>query len=107
MPPPSRMVRALHSQSALSLQVLHSSQRSSCRDTYATRSKTERAAADKSPNHFEKKDDTVENHAALIDSTSPVVLVIGTTGQVGRRIVDEFDREPGDVRVRYAARKPE
>lgn len=41
------------------------------------------------------------------DATNPTVLVIGTTGQVGRLIVDEFDRDPGDVRVRYAARKPE
>jgi NAD(P)H dehydrogenase (quinone) len=49
----------------------------------------------------------VENHAAEIDSTSPTVLVIGTTGQVGKLIVDEFDRDPGNIRVRYAARKPE
>ncbi|WP_179090816.1 NmrA family NAD(P)-binding protein [Rhodococcus sp. D-1] len=41
------------------------------------------------------------------DSTNPVVLVIGTTGQVGKLIVEEFDREPGSARVRYAARKPE
>ncbi|MCZ4590368.1 hypothetical protein O4328_43285 [Rhodococcus opacus] len=40
------------------------------------------------------------------NATKPVVLVIGTTGQVGKLIVDEFDRDPGDVRVRYAARKP-
>lgn len=46
------------------------------------------------------------NRAAEIDSTNPVVLVIGTTGQVGKLIVDEFDRDPGTVRVRYAARKP-
>jgi NAD(P)H dehydrogenase (quinone) len=48
----------------------------------------------------------VGNAAAQIDLTSPVVLVIGTTGQVGKLIVDEFDRDPGNVRVRYAARKP-
>lgn len=46
------------------------------------------------------------NPAVESNSTKPVVLVIGTTGQVGKLIVDEFDRDPGDVRVRYAARKP-
>lgn len=49
----------------------------------------------------------MKNHAAEIDSTSPIVLVIGTTGQVGKFIVEEFDRDSGNVRVRYAARKPE
>lgn len=49
----------------------------------------------------------MENIAAASDSTNPVVLVIGTTGQVGKLIVEEFDRAPGNVRVRYAARKPE
>jgi NAD(P)H dehydrogenase (quinone) len=47
----------------------------------------------------------VENHG--VNDSSPVVLVIGTTGQVGKLILAEFDREPGAVRVRYAARKPE
>lgn len=42
-----------------------------------------------------------------IDSTKPLVLVIRTTGQVGTFIMAEFDRDPGDVRVRYGARKPE
>ena len=32
---------------------------------------------------------------------NPIVLVIGTTGQVGRLIVEEFDRDPGNIRVRY------
>jgi NAD(P)H dehydrogenase (quinone) len=49
----------------------------------------------------------VTTHAAEVEPTSPHVLVIGTTGQVGKYIVEEFDREPGNVRVRYAARKPE
>ena len=35
----------------------------------------------------------------------PNVLVIGATGQTGRLIVNEFDRDPGPVRVRLAARK--
>jgi uncharacterized protein YbjT (DUF2867 family) len=43
----------------------------------------------------------------VTDPAGPVVLVIGTTGQVGKLILAEFDREPGHVRVRYAARKPE
>jgi NAD(P)H dehydrogenase (quinone) len=47
----------------------------------------------------------VENHA--VNDSRPVVLVIGTTGQVGKLILEEFDRDAGDVRVRYAARKPE
>jgi NAD(P)H dehydrogenase (quinone) len=47
----------------------------------------------------------VENHA--VNDSAPVVLVIGTTGQVGKLILTEFDRDAGNVRVRYAARKPE
>lgn len=47
----------------------------------------------------------MENHG--VNDPSPVVLVIGTTGQVGKLILAEFDREPAAVRVRYAARKPE
>jgi NAD(P)H dehydrogenase (quinone) len=47
------------------------------------------------------------NRVPTADPTSPVVLVIGTTGQVGTLIAEDLDREPGDVRVRYAARKPE
>jgi NAD(P)H dehydrogenase (quinone) len=49
----------------------------------------------------------VENQAAEDSSSKPLVLVIGTTGQVGKLIVEEFDRDPGNVRVRYAARKLE
>jgi len=40
-------------------------------------------------------------------STKPVVLVIGTTGTVGQHMLADFDREPGDVQVRWAARRPE
>ena len=39
-------------------------------------------------------------------SEKPTVLVIGATGQTGRLIVEEFDREPGGVTLRLAARKP-
>ena len=39
-------------------------------------------------------------------SEKPTVLVIGATGPTGRLILEEFDREPGDVKLRLAARKP-
>jgi NAD(P)H dehydrogenase (quinone) len=66
-----------------------------------------RAAAEKPNERFvvKERNDTVEN--VEVDSMSPVVLVIGTTGQVGRLIVDEFDRDPANIGVRYAARRPE
>jgi hypothetical protein len=35
----------------------------------------------------------VNTPAAEIDSTKPLVLVIGTTGQVGKLIKEEFDRD--------------
>jgi NAD(P)H dehydrogenase (quinone) len=40
-----------------------------------------------------------------MSSEQPRVLVIGATGQTGRLIAAEFDREPGQVRLRLAARK--
>src|SRR6476646_779232 len=40
-----------------------------------------------------------------MSSEQPTVLVIGATGQTGRLIVAEFDRDPGNVRLRLAARK--
>ncbi len=40
-------------------------------------------------------------------SSKSVVLVIGTTGQIGQLSVKEFDRDPAGVHVRLAARKPE
>jgi hypothetical protein len=39
--------------------------------------------------------------------TCPVILIIGATGLTGRYIIDEFDREPSDVHIRLAARRPE
>ena len=36
----------------------------------------------------------------------PTVLVLGVTGQSGRAILEEFDRDPGEVLLRVAARKP-
>src|SRR5580692_11768218 len=41
-----------------------------------------------------------------MSSEQPSVLVIGATGQTGRLIVAEFDRDPGNVRLRLTARKP-
>jgi hypothetical protein len=41
------------------------------------------------------------------DSSRPIVLVIGTTGQIGLLIVKEFDRDPAGIQLRLAARKPE
>jgi NAD(P)H dehydrogenase (quinone) len=38
-------------------------------------------------------------------SEQPTILVIGATGQTGRLIVADFDRDPGNVRLRLAARK--
>ncbi len=36
----------------------------------------------------------------------PTVLVLGVTGQTGRALLEEFDRDPGEVLLRVAARKP-
>src|SRR5260370_2832154 len=41
-----------------------------------------------------------------MSSEQPSVLAIGATGQTGRLIVAEFDRDPGNVRLRLTARKP-
>ena len=35
----------------------------------------------------------------------PTVLIMGVTGQTGRQLLHELDRDPGDVRLRVAARK--
>jgi len=40
-----------------------------------------------------------------MSSEQPTVLVIGATGQTGRLIVADFDRDPGNVSLRLAARK--
>ena len=44
---------------------------------------------------------------AAATSTKPVVLVIGTTGTVGQHLLADFDRDPGNVQVRWAARRTE
>ncbi len=40
-----------------------------------------------------------------MSSQQPTVLIIGATGQTGRLILEEFNRDPGSVRLRLAARK--
>jgi NmrA-like family len=40
-----------------------------------------------------------------MSSEQPTVLVVGATGQTGRPILADFDRDPGNVRLRLAARK--
>jgi NAD(P)H dehydrogenase (quinone) len=35
----------------------------------------------------------------------PVVLILGATGLTGRFLIGEFDRDPGDVHIRVAARR--
>ena len=40
-----------------------------------------------------------------MSSDRPTVLIIGATGQTGRLIVADFDRDPGNARLRLAARK--
>jgi uncharacterized protein YbjT (DUF2867 family) len=49
----------------------------------------------------------LENTPMSIDDRKPTVLVLGATGQTGRLIIEEFDRDPGGVNVRLAARRPE
>ena len=36
----------------------------------------------------------------------PTVLVLGITGQTGRAILEEFDRDPGEVLLRAAPAGP-
>ena len=45
--------------------------------------------------------------AKAIETSAPTVLVIGATGQTGRLIVEELDRNPGGVRVRIGSRQRE
>jgi NAD(P)H dehydrogenase (quinone) len=37
---------------------------------------------------------------------NPTILLMGVTGQTGRLLLEEFDRDPRGVRLRVAARKP-
>ena len=37
--------------------------------------------------------------------TTPLVFLMGTTGQTGRLILEDLDKDPGDVRIRIGVRK--
>ncbi|MDB5660524.1 MAG: hypothetical protein JWS10_3139 [Cypionkella sp.] len=37
--------------------------------------------------------------------TTPLIFLMGTTGQTGRLILEDFDRDPGGVRIRIGVRK--
>lgn len=39
--------------------------------------------------------------------TTPLIFLMGTTGQTGHLILDDFDKNPDGVRIRVGARKPE
>jgi NAD(P)H dehydrogenase (quinone) len=41
----------------------------------------------------------------MMSRHQPTVLLIGSSGQTGRRIVREFEREPGELRLRFGVRK--
>jgi NAD(P)H dehydrogenase (quinone) len=43
---------------------------------------------------------TIEGRANV-----PVVLILGATGLTGRFLIEEFDRDPGDIHIRVAARR--
>ncbi|MBB4729715.1 NmrA family NAD(P)-binding protein [Xanthomonas arboricola] len=42
-----------------------------------------------------------------MSQSTPLIFLMGTTGQTGRLILQEFDKNPGDVRVRIGVRKQE
>jgi NAD(P)H dehydrogenase (quinone) len=43
----------------------------------------------------------------MTTDNSPLVFLMGVTGQTGRYILEDFDKNPGDVRVRIGVRKQE
>jgi uncharacterized protein YbjT (DUF2867 family) len=40
-------------------------------------------------------------------STKPIVLILGATGLTGSFLIEEFERDPGDVHIRVATRRPD
>jgi hypothetical protein len=41
----------------------------------------------------------------MTTDTAPLVFLMGTTGQTGRLILQDFDRNPSGVRIRIGVRK--
>jgi NAD(P)H dehydrogenase (quinone) len=41
----------------------------------------------------------------MTNDTRPLIFLMGTTGQTGRLILEDFDRTPGDARIRIGVRK--
>jgi len=41
----------------------------------------------------------------MTTDTTPLIFLMGTTGQTGRLILEDFDRNPGDARIRIGVRK--
>ena len=41
----------------------------------------------------------------MTTAITPLIFLMGTTGQTGRLILEEFDRNPGSVRIRIGVRK--
>jgi NAD(P)H dehydrogenase (quinone) len=43
----------------------------------------------------------------MTSNTGPLIFLMGVTGQTGRHILEDFDRNPGDARIRIGVRKQE
>jgi NAD(P)H dehydrogenase (quinone) len=43
----------------------------------------------------------------MTDKTSPLIFLMGVTGQTGRHILEDFDKNPGHARIRIGVRKQE
>jgi NAD(P)H dehydrogenase (quinone) len=43
----------------------------------------------------------------MTSNTSPLIFLMGVTGQTGRHILEDFDNNPGDARIRIGVRKQE
>ncbi|WP_347920032.1 NmrA family NAD(P)-binding protein [Paracoccus marcusii] len=41
----------------------------------------------------------------MTTDTTPLIFLMGTTGQTGRLILEDFDKNPGNVRIRIGVRK--
>lgn len=41
----------------------------------------------------------------MTTDTTPLIFLMGTTGQTGRLILEDFDKNPGGVRIRVGVRK--